>query len=271
MTTSTADCTTAPPAVHIRVGQGTLSFLVRGGDGTMTYHPYNVKEGMSIAANLREAFRTEPYLRNAGKRAVLSVATPIVLIPLEEYNDMANFDAEEAYSCIITGHKGETKVTAQVAELDAVAVFPVNNDLRMVVGDHFPNVEVRNVTVPVWEHLYNRYYRAGMHRRLFLYFHDKKVDVCAFDKHRLRFANVFDATSDHDVLYYILYVWKQLGMNQQDDELHIVGDMTPDAWLTSRLKTYVAHVYFINPSASLNRSPLASIQGMPFDLMLVKD
>lgn len=270
MTISPADRTTTPP-VHIRVGQGTLSFLVEDGDGKRAYHPYDVKEGMSIAANLREAFRTEPYLRDAGDRAVLSVATPIVLIPLVEYNDMANFDAEDMYGCVITGHKGEVKVTAPVEQLDAVAVFPVNNDLRMVVGDHFHDVEVRNVTIPVWEHLYNRYFRTVTHRRLFLYFHDKKVDVCCFETHRLRFANVFDASNDHDVLYYILYVWKQLGMNQRDDELHIVGDLTPDAWLVSRLKTYVARVYFINPSASLNRSPLADIKGMPFDLMLVKE
>ena len=137
MTISPADRTTTPP-VHIRVGQGTLSFLVEDGDGKRAYHPYDVKEGMSIAANLREAFRTEPYLRDAGDRAVLSVATPIVLIPLVEYNDMANFDAEDMYGCVITGHKGEVKVTAPVEQLDAVAVFPVNNDLRMVVGATSP-------------------------------------------------------------------------------------------------------------------------------------
>ena len=266
MTISSAAAPTAP--VHIRVGHGTLSFLVEDEDGTMAFHPYEVKEGMSIAANLREAFRTEPYLKGAKGRAVLSVATPVVLMPLEEYNEMDDFDAEEMYSSVITGHKGELKVTSQVPQLDAVAVFPVNNDLHMVVKDHLPDVEVRNVTIPVWEHLYNRYFRAGMHRRLFLYFHDKMVDVCSFDKHRIRFANVFDASSDRDALYYILYAWKQLGLSQQDDELHLVGDVTSDSWIVSRLKTYVAHVYLINPSANLNRSPLADIPGMPFDMML---
>lgn len=261
----------------IRAGLGTLSFLIKKEDGTNAFHPYKVKGEMSLAANLRTAFKEQSYLKNEtegqtndneGRCAKLMVASPVVLIPATDYNNTPDFNAEAMYSGVISGRKGEEKITCEVPELDAVAIFSVNSDLLMVVRDNFANVEVQNVIQPVWRHLYSRYYQSGQRRKLFAYFHDKTVDVCQFEQHRVRFANSFDATHAHDALYYILFVWKQLGMNQQEDDLFVIGDMPHEEWLRGRLGAYLSRVHDINPNADLNRSPLAQIEGMPFDLML---
>ena len=45
------------PRLIIRAGNGTLSFLLPHGDGTVDYAPYTVRSGVSMAANLRSAFR----------------------------------------------------------------------------------------------------------------------------------------------------------------------------------------------------------------------
>lgn len=249
--------------ITIRAGHGTLSFL----DG-QTFHPYPVKSGMSLSANLREAFREEPFLKEPVDKAVLMVNTPVVLMPKVDYVETEELDAEAMYGYVLTGHKGEVKIVKELPELEAVAIFSVNRDLQMVVGDNCHDVEVENVMLPVWKHFYSHYYQAGQRRKMFVYFHDKSMDVCSFEQRRLRFANVFDAQHAHDALYYMLYVWKQLGMNQQEDDLYIVGGTPHKEWLLTRLKSYVSRVHEINPSASLNRSPLAEIEGMPFDLMV---
>jgi hypothetical protein len=54
-----------------------------------------------------------------------------------------------------------------------------------------------------------------------------------------------------------MYIWKQLGMNQMEDELHIMGDMPHGDWLEKRLKTYVNNV-IINENEDK----------MPFDLTI---
>ena len=228
--------------IIIRAGQGTLGFMIPEADGTTTYHPYAVKSGMSIAANLRQAFKEESYLVNGAKKAVLMVASPVMLMPTAEYEEYEQFDADEMYGNVITGHKGEEKIIKQIDELDVTAVFPVNSDLQMVVNDHFPIVDTQNVMTNVWPYLYKKYYESGKRRKLFAYFHDKMVDICNFEQHRIHFANSFQATHAHDALYYIMYIWKQLGMNQMEDELHIMGDMPHGDWLEKRLKTYVNNV-----------------------------
>lgn len=264
---TTTNKNTTPPLV-IRAGAGTLSFLVPEEDGTQTYHPYAVKSGMSLSANLREAFREQPFLRRRYDSATLLVASPVVLMPKEDYVDTENLNPDTMYGNVITGHKGEEKIVEEMPELECVAVFPVNRDLQMVVSDNTGSVSVRNVMIPVWKHLYNRYYQAGQHRKMFAVFHDKCMDICCFEQRRLHFANVFDATHAHDALYFLLYVWKQRGMSQEEDALYIIGKLPHEEWLLSRLNSYLKNIHFVNPQADLNRSALSMIEDMPFDMML---
>ncbi len=254
--------------IIIRAGRGTLAFLTKEDGSEAVFHPYVVKSGMSLAANLREAFKEQDWLAGGAANAQLLVTTPVVLLPLEEYQDNEAFDAESIYSGVITKCKGDEKVLQEVRSVDAMSIFAVNRDLRMVVGDNCDNVEVGNVTLPVLHHFYSRYYQSGQRRKLFAYFHDKMVDLCSFDSQRIRFANTFEATHAHDALYYILFVWKQLGMDGHEDSLHVIGEMPHEQWLRGRLQSYLSNIYDVNPVADLNRSPLAEIEGMPFDMML---
>jgi hypothetical protein len=64
-----------------------------------------------------------------------------------------------------------------------------------------------------------------------------------------------------------LYVWKQLALDNQYDELHIVGDIPERDWLIEELKKYLSKAYVINPSADFNRAPATQVKGLPYDLV----
>lgn len=228
--------------ITIRVGNNTLAFSIPDSEGNHSWHKYAVRSGMSIAANLRMAFKEEEFLSRPFKKAILCVSTPIVLIPAEEYNNTPDLDVEEMYASVITGRKGERKVVNEVEGLDVMALFPVNTDLEMVVGDHYPNVEVHNVMEAVWSNTYDKHYKSNGPRKMFAFFHDKTVDIFAFEQRRLHFANNFDAAHAHDALYYMLFVWKQLGMNKNEDEIYVAGEMPHEEWLMGRLENYIANI-----------------------------
>lgn len=256
------------PRLAIRVGYDTMSFCLPNADGTVEYQPYTVKSGVSMAANLRTAFHESELLRGRDDRAQLSIVSPVVLIPIDEYMDQENFDVETLYNHTFTGKEHEAKVASVIPDLSAVAVFGVNKDLKLVVEDHFGDVRIQNVMQPVWTHLYRRSTLVGQRRKLYAYFHDGKVDVFSFQQRRFRFANAFDATHAHDALYYLLFVWKQLALSNEDDELHLVGKCEHMEWLITKLKNYLRRVYTLNPVADLNRAPASQIQGMEYDLMI---
>ena len=232
-------------AVIIRAGHGTLVFTTPEGEGGMTQHQYAVKSGMSLAANLRTAFKEEVYLAEHGPKAVLKVVSPVLLIPSREYCAVEEYDVEGVYGNTVTGHKGEVKVVTEIPEFDVHAIFPVNSDLQMVVGDHFSIMSTQNVMVDVWRHLYKNYYSNSGQRKLFAYFHDKQMDICAFEQNRIRFANAFDINDRHDALYYLLFVWKQLGMNQNEDMLYFAGETQHMEWLKEKTAAYVSNITVI--------------------------
>lgn len=253
------------PRLTIRVGRHTLSFsaLDTEREGRLVFEPYTVRSGISIAANLREAFKKIDLLRNGWQRAMVMLDSPVLTIPVDEFNDNR---MDVLYHHTISGHEHETLLSTVLPSLNAVAVYPINKDLKLVIDDHFGDVRFSHVSAPVWEHLYRRSF-TGVRMKLYAYFHDKKLDVFSFQQNRFRFTNCFDTALAPDAIYFILNVWKQLAFDNKRDELHIVGELPDRDELVSELRSFIRNVYVINPKAEFNRAPITEIPGLPYDLI----
>ena len=249
----------------IRVSRNTLSFSVvdREAEHQVIYEPYTVKSGVSIAANLRQAFKESPLLQRGYTKVRLYIDSPILLVPIEEFHEE---DLDVLYQHAFSGHSADAILYRVQPALNAVAVFPVNKDLKMVVEDNFQDIRFTPIMQPMWHYLHQRSF-TGIHRKLYVYFHDKKLDVFSFDKNRFKFFNSFYAEHAKDALYFILYVWKQIGFNQMQDELHVSGDVPDKDWFLYNTKLYIKKTFLLNPAAEFNRAPITEIKGMPFDLI----
>lgn len=250
--------------VVLRITDNTMAFAATddNAEGHVAFEPYIVKSGISMAANLREAFKTSDLLLNGYKRAMVMLSTPVLLVPVEEYDEHTLSDM---YNHTLPGHDGETLISGILPNLNAVAVFPMNKDLKLVIDDHFTDVVVATLAQPMWSYLHQRSF-TGLRNKLYAYFHDKKMDVFSFNKNRFKFYNCFDATHINDTVYYLLNVWKQLAMDTEKDELHVVGDIPEKETLLETLRAYLQKAYVINPTADFNRNPITAINDMPLDL-----
>ena len=91
----------------------------------------------------------------------------------------------------------------------------------------------------------------------------------SFGKNRFKFSNAFDTNSSRDAVYFILYVWKQLGFDSMQDELHLSGDIPDKEWTKTALLEFVKKTYVANPVADFNRASITAIEGLPYDLMTI--
>lgn len=248
----------------IRLSHGALSFAVGDPklDGKMVYDPYEINGSISLSANLREAFENDELLQSGYKHALLLTDSPVMLVPKEEYEEE---QAPHLYRYSFSGHEKDDIARAEIPELSAFAVYAVNHDIRIVVQDHFKNVNMLPLILPVWRHLYRKAF-TGSRQKLFAYFHDKKVNIFRFEHARFRYANTFECDHAHDALYYILYVWKMLGMSNTDDELYLVGDMPHKDWLTENIGKYLSRSFVINEAADFNLNEMAKRDDVPYDL-----
>lgn len=251
----------------IRISRNSLSFSSidtrAEAENPICFVPYMVKSGISMAANLREAFKGAELAVTGMKRARVLVDTPVLMTPVEQFDEQT---MATAYHHAYAQTEQDAVLYNVLPDLNAVAVFAMNRDLKLVIEDHFEDVQFIAALTPVWRHLHQRSF-TGQRNKLFGYFHDQKVDVFAFRQNRFKFCNQFDTNHAHDALYFLLYVWRQLMLDAEQDEMHLVGSIPEQEWFLGELKKYIQKAYVINPSADFNRSPVAQITRMPYDLM----
>ena len=258
-----AEITNSRQRLTIRIGRGTMSFSMPTEDGQgVIYEPYVVKSGVSMAANLREAFNNSDLLFNPPPRVRILLDSDVLMVPVESFDEQLK---DAMFQHAFPGREQDLIYYNVLPDLNAVAVFSMNKDLRLVVDDHFQDVRLVTAVSPVWRHLHQRSF-TGTRFKLYGYFHERHLDVFSFQQNRFKFCNSFEAGRSHDALYFLLYVWHQLQLDAEYDELHLVGDIPEQEWLVSELKKYLQKPYVINPVADFNRHCVTEIKSMPYDL-----
>ncbi|MBP1539350.1 MAG: DUF3822 family protein [Prevotella sp.] len=267
----------------IRIGKDTLSFSVIDNDSEnqIIFEPYVVRSGISMAANLREAFTKSDLLMAGYEKVHAIVDSPVVLIPTAELNEGRKNEDDsddendnegvaslltDTYNHTISDAKNHVVLSHELTELGATALFSINKDLKLVVDDHFSDVRISPLMSSVWRYLYHRDFQSAA-RKLFVYRHEGMTDIFAYDHERFKFANSYRTRTAADTAYFILAVWNQLGFDSKRDEIHLAGFDAEKDELRTELSRFVETVVAINPSAEFNRAPITRIKGLPFDMM----
>jgi hypothetical protein len=254
--------------VVIRIGRHHLSFTtVADTEPQVNYEPYVMKSGVSVAANLREVLKAAGYGRMGMNKALAMVDVPVLLTPVELFEETTMGDM---YSHSFPRQEQEQVFYNVLPDLNAVAVFALNKDLKTVLDDNFSDLRLMVALTPVWRYLHKRSF-TGARNKLYGYFHDQKLDIISFRQNRFKFYNQFETNRAHDALYFLLYVWKQLLLDAEHDELHLIGSVAADEqqWLIEQLHTYLQNVYEINAQADFGDMPVAGTQELPFDLRVL--
>ena len=247
----------------IRVGKGSLMFTTTDDQSQVVFEQYQINSSITMAANLREALRTSSILTSQYPRTLIMVDSPVLLVPTDLFREE---EMAELYFHAYTKRAQQVVKHSVLPDLNSVALFSIDKDLLAVINDRMSQPSIIAAMVPVWHHLHPRSY-TGSHQKLYGYFHDRRMEVFSFSKNRFKFCNAYTVNNSSNALYFLLSVWKQLGMEPEHDELHLVGDLPDEEALMSEARQFIKRVFFINPSGEFNRAPVTQIAGMPYDLM----
>ncbi|MCD8305307.1 MAG: DUF3822 family protein [Prevotella sp.] len=259
------DKTTSPAGRFIvRITDSTLAFaLRRDGARDVDYEPYAAKAGMSVAANLREAFHSSRLLGEAKDNVTVMLDAPLLLVPIDDYSEGA---MEAQYRLAFPEAEGFVLRAAVLPSPKTVAVFAMDKDLCTVLGDHFEHAEIEPVMARTWDYLL-RGEEAFAGKKLHVYFHDGKIEICSFSHRRFVFANTFAAGTASDAAYFILGAWRQINANAETDSLIVSGDMPERGALLKELRRFVRQVSVFSPADGFaDEGVLRS--GMPLDMMM---
>lgn len=249
----------------IRISNSNMFFSV--GDpltkDDFTYEIYNINKGISIAANLREAFKTSELLLSGYKRSIIILDSPAMIIPIEEYDEQ---NVEDLYKFTHKLNNNETIINNAISELNLSIAYKLNKDLQLVLNDHFDDIHYLHIMQSVWIDTYHYHYKNES-MMLFVYFHNKKFEVFSFKQNRIYFYNSYNYCSINDTTYYILCVWKQLGIDIKMDILYLFGDIPNREELIASLNRFLYSVKDIYSTEKFTDSCIINMKELPYDLI----
>lgn len=213
-------------------------------------------------SSLKEFFFEHEFLTYSYRRTNLVCVTPqYTVVPEEIFTDK-----QKAELLSFAFSAPETKCLHNLLGREAVEViFGMDGEVYEFCS--------RSLTNPAFIHhispqlvLWRQQGRTLIPRQLYVVLHRRMMDVVCFAQGKLLFANSFGYDKPDDILYYILYVWKQVGLDQEKDQLHIYGGVSLRNNITVTLRNYIQSV---NPAEIPSEAYLlgAGVVQAPLDLI----
>ena len=82
-------------------------------------------------------------------------------------------------------------------------------------------------------------------KQLFVELYEDTMNAACFYRETLLFVNSFQVDDTADMLYYILYIWKQVDLDQQKDKLILFANTETYQALKAHLHTYLLQVEYV--------------------------
>lgn len=251
--------------LSIRLSTDGFSFSIYNPilDHSINYLHYPVNADLPIAVNVKEMLSESDVFHHTYKKVnVLLVNKRFTLIPFELFED------EEGESFFYYNHpKQENEVILyNILRKGNIAIaFGMDKSVYQQLDRQYPDARFYSQASPLIEHFAGKC-RLGNSKKMYAHLSPNSLDLFCYDRGRLLLANSFSCQQNEDRIYYLLYIWKQLGYNQERDELHLVGIIDDKEALIQKLKTFLKQVFIINPKAEFSHPALTKIEDIPFDL-----
>jgi hypothetical protein len=224
---------------------------IRLWSGGLSFSAYNPSEGHSFFFKEVEFNRTRSYIEwlkedvfftnecltwTYKRTYVLYVSQQYTLVP-------ENLTSEKQKSKLLSFNfptPGKRSLSNYLEEEKAMIIFGINEETFEFCS--------RSLTSPIFTHhissqliTLKKQSRDGKTNQMFVVLHRRMADIVCFAAGKLVFVNSFDFEQLNDLLYYILCVWKQTGMDQLNDALFLAGDINLGTRITHFLQTYIQH------------------------------
>ncbi len=103
-------------------------------------------------------------------------------------------------------------------------------------------------------------------KQMYVVLQKKSMDIACYERGQLLFVNSFGFEHSEDIIYYILYVWKQVGMDQLMDQIRLTGEPTLCNRTLGKLQTYLQYIAQIElPTETYSFGP--ALMQAPLDLI----
>ena len=212
-------------------------------DGFSFYTPHSqkdvkVKKDETLNDVLEEAFRTNALLRPDYDEVHIYADYSSTRIPLDEFRSE---EAQALYRLTFgkDSLQGMNMHYEMLPALEVIEVFVVDAEIEATILRHYPHASIHSYFGQLMNKMLSKDKRQrGTEKRLYVHSNGSQLFMFTYENGKLQFANSFEATTLSNQLYFLLYVWKQLSMDQRNDVCML---LSKDKTLETELRKYITH------------------------------
>lgn len=226
--------------MSVRLWPGGLSFSggIPSDEGSFFCEETEVDVTRPYLQTLRDLFREHPFLSYPYAAVRIVTSEPnYTLVPEAIYED----EAKERLYRFTFATPVETVAVQPMSALESVLLFGLRRDMHEFITQTQPTAHWEHALASLLLRWHERSLRA-LHAHMYAVVQDRTMDVACFDRGTLRFVNRFEVENHDDIMYYLLYVWKQLSLNQRNDSLTLSAVTSVAFDLKEKLQTYLKDV-----------------------------
>jgi hypothetical protein len=228
-------------SLSIRLSADGFSFSIHrpgvAGDGMLA--AYDINPSYSLTANLKEMLARTDALQHDFRDTTILVDTPrFTTIPQALFEDE---QMEAVFEQNFARIHNEIILCNELGDSGVTVVFGMDKHAHQWLIERCPDARFFAAVSPLIEH-FARLSRQRGGRQLFVHLRQHQVEAMAYADGAPLLLNVFACRQTADRVYYLLNVWKQLGLDAERDELHLAGELREKEELVSELKKFVRNV-----------------------------
>ena len=226
--------------LSIRLSADGFSFSIHHPQNEdVSYTSYAVNSSYSMTANVKKMLATTEELGRSYQTVNVLIDTPrFTLVPFDLFEDE---QTEEFFHLNFLKKENETILCNILGKNNVALLFGVDKHTHQLLAEQFPQARIFASISPLLEHFHTRS-RENDTKNLYVHFHASQMDVFAFDKGKLLLTNTFQCKQTPDKVYYMLYIWQQLGFSQEKDQLWLAGNIEAEEELMTELNKFIRNV-----------------------------
>ena len=206
------------------------------------YHEPDIDNTVSLTANLKRNFEEYSWLASPFRYVeIITIGRRFTLVPQEFFTpDMAG-----TYFYHNFLKNNNEIILHNVCSCQQLAViFGMDRSAHEFLLQQHPNASFHSHACSLITYFSTRL--EGNPHKQYVFLREKTIDIFAFKEQQLQAANSFQCDNDADRLYYLLYFWKTLEFEQEQDELLLCGPLEDKRQLLVKLRKFIRKVFIIN-------------------------
>jgi hypothetical protein len=206
----------------------------------------------SFASYLQEVAENIPWIRQPFASVCLMIENNrSTLIP------SLLFDPAEKQTYLDFVHEKDDSTETlydRLPQLDIVNVYGASANLLEAGLQVFPGAKTFHHSTALIYSICMNYKNRINREKAFIYVRETDFDLLIFDGKQLNYYNSFHLMAPGDLVYYVIFVMEQLGLNPEETEVALMGNIDMDSEIYALLYRYVRNIEFVKRNTAFKYS-----------------